>query len=101
MTTFVERIMDMCHTSNSGINLVIKRVEEERDELKKKVERLVRTVETFDKNSNITKEHKTLLKLQLLAMKQYLEVLNRRLELFGQALESNIIPKDLDKKMNF
>ena len=84
-----------------AIKLVVKRVEEERDELKKKVERLERTVECFAKNTHITNEHKLLLRMQLLAMKQYLEVLNRRLELFGQALESNIIPKDLDKKMNF
>lgn len=83
-----------------AIKLVVKRVEEERDELKKKVERLERTVECFAKNTHITNEHKLLLRMQLLAMKQYLEVLNRRLELFGQALESNVIPKDFDKKMN-
>lgn len=80
-----------------AIKLVVKRVEEERDELKKKVER---TVECFAKNTHITNEHKLLLKMQLLVMKQYLEVLNRRLELFGQALESNVIPKEFDKKMN-
>lgn len=84
-----------------AIKLVVKRVEEERDELKKKVERLERTVDTFAKNTHITNEHKLLLRMQLLAMKQYLEVLNRRLELFQQALESNVIPKDFDKKMNF
>lgn len=83
-----------------SIKLVVKRVEEERDELKKKVERLERTVECFAKNTHITNEHKLLLKMQLLAMKQYLEVLNRRLELFQQALKSNVIPKDLDKKFN-
>lgn len=84
-----------------AIKLVVKRVEEERDELKKKVERLERTVECFAKNTHITNEHKLLLRMQLLAMKQYLEVLNRQLELFGQALESNVILKDFDKKMNF
>lgn len=83
------------------IKLVVKRVEEERDELKKKVERLERTVECFAKNTHITNEHKLLLRMQLLAMKQYLEVLNRRLELFGQVLESNVIPKEFDKKFNF
>lgn len=83
------------------IKLVVKRVEEERDELKKKVERLERTVECFAKNTHITNEHKLLLRMQLLAMKQYLEVLNRRLELFEQALESNDIPKEFDKKFNF
>lgn len=83
------------------IKLVVKRVEEERDELKKKVERLERTVECFAKNTHITNEHKLLLRMQLLAMKQYLEVLNRRLKLFEQVLESNDIPKDFDKKMNF
>lgn len=35
-----------------AIKLVVKRVEEERDELKKKVERLERTVECFAKNSH-------------------------------------------------
>lgn len=84
-----------------AIKLVVKRVEEERDELKNKVERLERTVECFAKNTHITNEHKLLLRMQLLAMKQYLEVLNRRLELFGQALESNVIPKEFDKKFNF
>lgn len=83
------------------IKLVIKRVEEERDELKKKVERLERAVECFAKNTHITNEHKLLLRMQLLAMKQYLEVLNRRLKLFEQALESNDIPKEFDKKFNF
>lgn len=84
-----------------AIKLVVKRVEEERDELKKKVERLERTVECFAKNTHITNEHKLLLRMQLLAMKQYLEVLNRRLKLFEQALESNDIPKEFDKKFNF
>lgn len=83
-----------------SIKLVVKRVEEERDELKKKVERLERTVETFAKNTHITNEHKMLLKMQLLAMQQYLEVLNRRLELFQQSLKSNVIPKEFDKKFN-
>nr|DAR88817.1 MAG TPA: amantadine-binding protein [Caudoviricetes sp.] len=84
-----------------AIKLVVKRVEEEHDELKKKVERLERTVECFAKNTHITNEHKLLLRMQLLAMKQYLEVLNRRLMLFEQALESNDIPKEFDKKFNF
>lgn len=44
------------------IKLVVKRVEEERDELNRKVNRLKSTVDSLDKNNDITEEHKTLLR---------------------------------------
>ena len=70
-----------------AIKLVVKRVEEERDELKKKVERLEVTVANLDKNNNFSEKHKELLKEQLSVMHQYLDILERRLELFKQDIK--------------
>lgn len=69
------------------IKMVIKRVEEERDELNRKVNRLKSTVDHLDKNNDITEEHKTLLRGQLSVMYQYLDILERRLELFKQDIK--------------
>ena len=68
------------------IKLVVKRVEEERDELKKKVYKLEAGLKVLDKTPyvNITEEHLELLKGQLMVMQQYLSILERRLELFKQ-----------------
>lgn len=68
------------------IRLVVKRVEEERDELKKKVSKLEAGLGVLDKTPyiNITEEHLELLKGQLSVMQQYLIILERRLELFKQ-----------------
>ena len=68
------------------IKLVVKRVEEERDELKKKVYKLEAGLKLLDKTPyvNITEEHLELLKGQLSVMHQYLDILERRLELFKQ-----------------
>lgn len=66
------------------IKLVIKRVEEERDDLKKKVNKFEAGLEVLDKTPyvNITEEHLELLKGQLSVMHQYLAILEKRLELF-------------------
>ena len=64
--------------------MVIKRVEEERDELNRKVNRLKSTVDHLNKNNDITEEHKTLLRGQLCVMYQYLQILEQRLALFEQ-----------------
>lgn len=76
----------MDHTSNNGNKLVIKRVEEERDELKNKVSKLEAGLRVLDKTPyvNITEEHLELLKGQLSVMQQYLLILERRLELLEQ-----------------
>lgn len=68
------------------IKLVVKRVEEERDELNKKVSKLEAGLRALDKTPyiNITEEHLELLKGQLSVMHQYLSILERRLELFKQ-----------------
>lgn len=66
------------------IKMVIKRVEEERDELNRKVNRLKSTVDHLDKNNDITEEHKTLLRGQLCVMYQYLQILEQRLALLEQ-----------------
>jgi hypothetical protein len=68
------------------IKLVVKRVEEERDEVKRKVDKLEAGLKALDKTPyiNITKEHFELLKGQLSVMQQYLQILERRLELFKQ-----------------
>ena len=68
------------------IKLVVKRVEEERDEVKKKVDKLEVGLKVLDKTPyvNITEEHLELLKGQLSVMQQYLKILEKRLELFKQ-----------------
>lgn len=68
------------------IKLVVKRVEEERDEVKRKVDKLEAGLKALDKTPyiNITEEHLELLKGQLSVMQQYLVILERRLELFKQ-----------------
>ena len=68
------------------IKLVIKRIEEERDDLKTKVDKLEAGLKVLDKTPyiNITEEHLELLKGQLSVMQQYLLILERRLELFKQ-----------------
>lgn len=68
------------------IKLVVKRIEEERDELKKKVYKLEAGLKVLDKTPyvNVTEEHLELLKGQLSVMHQYLDILERRLELFKQ-----------------
>lgn len=69
--------------------LVVKRVEEERDELKKKVYKFEAGLKVLDKTPyvNITEEHLELLKGQLSVMHQYLDILERRLELFKQDIK--------------
>ena len=64
--------------------LVIDRVAKEYDELRRKAQRLKSTVDNLDKNDSISEEHKELLKGQLSVMYQYLDILERRLELFKQ-----------------
>lgn len=68
------------------IKLVVKRVEEERDELKKKVYKLEAVLKVLDKTPyvNISEEHLELLKGQLSVMYQYLQILEQRLALFEQ-----------------
>lgn len=66
------------------IKMVIKRVEEERDELNRKVNRLKSTVDHLDKNNDISEKHKELLRGQLSVMYQYLQILENRLALFEQ-----------------
>ena len=68
------------------IKLIVKRVEEERDELEKKVSKLEAGLRALDKTPyiNITEEHLELLKGQLMVMQQYLSILERRLELLKQ-----------------
>lgn len=83
------------------IKLVIDRVAKEYDELRRKTQRLEVTIANIDKNNNFSEKHKELLKGQLSVMYQYLDILERRLKLFEQALESNDIPKEFDKKFNF
>lgn len=69
--------------------LVVKRVEEERDELKKKVYKFEAGLKVLDNTPyvNITEEHLELLKGQLSVMQQYLDILERRLELFKQDIK--------------
>lgn len=74
----------MSHISNNAIKLVIERVTKEYDELLRKTARLEVTVANLDKNNNISEEHKVLLKGQLSVMYQYLDILNRRLDLLEQ-----------------
>lgn len=71
------------------IKLVVKRVEEERDELKNKVYKLEASLKVLDKIPyiNITEEHLELLKGQLSVMHQHLDILERRLELFKQDIK--------------
>lgn len=71
------------------IKLVVKRVEEERNELQKKVYKLEAGLKVLDKTPyvNITEEHLELLKGQLSVMHQYLDILERRLELFKQDIK--------------
>lgn len=66
--------------------LVVKRLEEERDELKKKIYKFEACLKVLDKTPyvNITEEHLELLKGQLSVMYQYLDILERRLELLKQ-----------------
>ena len=68
------------------IKLVVKRIEEEHDDLKNKVDKLEAGLKVLDKTPyvNITEEHLELLKGQLMVMQQYLSILERRLELFKQ-----------------
>lgn len=47
--------------------------------------RLESTVANLDKNNNFSEKHKELLKEQLSAMYQYLDILERRLRLFEQS----------------
>ena len=69
------------------IKLVIDRVAKEYDELRRKTGRLEVTVANLDKNNNISEEHKELLKGQLSVMYQYMQILERRLELFKQDIK--------------
>lgn len=71
------------------IKLVVKRVEEERDELKKRVYKFEAGLKVLDKTPyvNITEEHLELLKGQLSVMHQYLDILERRLELLKQDIK--------------
>ena len=64
--------------------LAFKRVKKERDELKERTVKLENTIGVLDKTPYITDENKTLLKLQLSTMQHYLQILERRLELFDQ-----------------
>lgn len=77
----------MTHTSNNKIKLAFKRVEKERDDLKERTVKLENTIGVLDKTPYITDENKTLLKLQLSTMQQYLQILERRLELFKEEAE--------------
>lgn len=71
------------------IKLVVKRVEEERNELQRKVYKLEAGLKVLDKTPyvNITEEQLELLKGQLSVMHQYLDILERRLELFKQDIK--------------
>lgn len=69
------------------IKLVIERVAKEYDELRWKTGRLESTVANLDKNNNFSEKHKELLKEQLSAMYQYLDILERRLELLKQDIK--------------
>ena len=64
--------------------LAFKRVKKERDDLKERTAKLENTIGVLDKTPYITDENKTLLKLQLSTMQHYLQILERRLELFDQ-----------------
>ena len=64
--------------------LAFKRVKKERDDLKERTVKLENTIGVLDKTPYITDENKTLLKLQLSTMQHYLQILERRLELFDQ-----------------
>ena len=64
--------------------LAFKRVKKERDDLKERTVKLENTIGVLDKTPYITDENKTLLKLQLSTMQHYLQILERRLELFEQ-----------------
>lgn len=61
--------------------IVVKRVEEERDELKKKVTALTKVINGYGETSYISKEHKMLLNEQLIFMNYYLKTLEKRLKL--------------------
>ena len=74
----------MIHTSNNNIKLAFKRVKKERDDLKERTVKLENTIGVLDKTPYITEENKTLLRLQLSTMQHYLQILERRLELFEQ-----------------
>ena len=67
--------------------LAFKRVKKERDDLKERTVKLENTIGVLDKTPYITDENKTLLKLQLSTMQHYLQILERRLELFEQESE--------------
>lgn len=69
------------------IKLVVKRVEEERDELKKRVDALAKTVGMLEKNISISEMHKQLLGKQLVYMSLYLNMLELRLKLFKEEAE--------------
>ena len=62
--------------------LAFKRVKKERDDLKERTVKLENTIGVLDKTPYITDENKNLLKLQLSTMQHYLQILERRLELF-------------------
>ena len=64
--------------------LAFKRVKKEHDDLKERTVKLENTIGVLDKTPYITDENKTLLKLQLSTMQHYLQILERRLELFDQ-----------------
>lgn len=64
--------------------LVAKRVQEEYDALRKRTGNLEATVDNFDNLPQIPEEHKKLLTVQLHIMRQYLEILEKRLKLFEQ-----------------
>lgn len=64
--------------------LAFKRVKKERDDLKERTVKLENAIGVLDKTPYITDENKTLLKLQLSTMQHYLQILERRLELFDQ-----------------
>lgn len=64
--------------------LAFKRVKKERDDLKERTVKLENTIGVLDKTPYITDENKNLLKLQLSTMQHYLQILERRLELFEQ-----------------
>lgn len=67
-----------------AIKLAFKRVKKECDDLKERTVKLENTIGVLDKTPYITDENKTLLKLQLSTMQHYLQILERRLELFDQ-----------------
>ena len=67
--------------------LAFKRVKKEHDDLKERTVKLENTIGVLDKTPYITDENKTLLKLQLSTMQHYLQILERRLELFKEEAE--------------